>query len=95
MLKKAKTPSNLDDIIEELEDAIKGADVETDRYDKMVSNLDTLYKLRNGHTPAKLEKKDWLPILGSIGSILIIVTFEAFGHTVTSKSVGFVSKLKS
>jgi hypothetical protein len=93
--KKPVTPTNLEEIIENLESAVLAADEETETYTKMVGNLETLYKLRDGHKPSKIELKDLLPVLGSVGGILIIVLFEAFGHTLTSKSVGFVTKLKS
>lgn len=95
MLKKAQDTTRLDQAIEELENAIIAGDPETERYTKMVSSLEILYKLRVGHKPSKTELKDWIPLIGSVGGILVIVIFEAFGHTVTSKSLGFVSKLKS
>lgn len=96
MLKKAKeTNPRLEKAIEELENAIIAGDPETERYTKMVSSLDLLYKLRTGHKPSQTELKDWIPVIGSIGGIIVIVVFEAFGHALTSKSVGFVTKLKS
>lgn len=97
MLKKAPDPTRLDQAIEELETTIITLDPEndTEKIDKMVSMLEKLHKLRNGEQPSKTELKDWIPLIGSIGGILVIVIFEAFGHTLTSKSVGFVSKLKS
>lgn len=97
MLKKPKAiESNLDHIIENLEQIIITADEESDMYATHLANLSTLYELRDG-SPAskkKTELKDWIPVIGSAGGILIIVVFEAFGHTVTSKGVGFVTKLK-
>lgn len=95
MLKKAQDPTRLDKAIEELENHIIGGDPDTERYAKQVVSLETLYKLRNGHKPSKTELKDWIPVIGSLGGILVIVTFEAFGHTLTSKSLAFTSKLKS
>jgi hypothetical protein len=95
MLKKAPDTTRLEKAIEELENAIIAGDPETERYTKMVSSLDLLYKLRSGHKPSKTELKDWIPLIGSIGGILVIVIFEAFGHALTSKSVGFVFKPKS
>lgn len=95
MLKKP-TPTNprIETAIEELENSIVGGDPESDRYMKQVSTLETLYKLRNGHKPTKTELKDWIPVIGSLSGILVIVLFEAYGHTLTSKSLGFVGKLK-
>lgn len=96
MLKNAKDANpRLDKAIEELENAIVGGDPETEKYTKMVTSLETLYKLRNGHKPSKTELKDWIPVIGSLGGILVIVIFEAYGHTLTSKGLSFTSKLKS
>lgn len=97
MLSKKANPTNpkLDEIILNLEDALIGEDETSDTYTKMVSNLETLYKLRSGHKPSKTELKDWIPAMGSLGGILAIIIFESFGHTMTSKAIGFVGKLKS
>lgn len=95
MLKKAQDNTNLNKIIEDLEEHIMTGDPETERYTKMVSSLEQLYKLRSGHKPSQTELKDWIPVIGSITGIAVIVVFEAFGHALTSKSVGFVTKLKS
>lgn len=95
MLKKAQDNTRLDQAIEELENAIIGGDPETEKYTKMVTSLETLYKLRSGNKPRSTELKDWIPVIGSLTGIVVIVTFEAFGHTLTSKSLGFTSKLKS
>lgn len=96
MLRKANpTNPQLDTIIENLESALVGEDENSDNYTKMVSNLETLYKLRSGQKPSKTELKDWIPVMGTVGSILLIITFESFGHTMTSKAVGFVGKLKA
>jgi len=97
MLNKPTPTTNprLDSAIEDLENSIVGGDPESDKYQKQVSTLETLYKLRNGHKPSKTELKDWIPVIGSLSAVLVIVVFEAFGHSVTSKAVGFVGKLKS
>jgi hypothetical protein len=95
MLKKPQATTRLDRAIEELENHIIGGDPDTERYMKQVSALETLYKLRDGEKPSKPELKDWIPVIGSVSSVALIVIFEAFGHSVASKSLGFVSKLKS
>ena len=48
MLKKAVDTTRLDKAIEELENAIISGDPETEKYTKMVSSLESLYKLRSG-----------------------------------------------
>jgi len=95
MLKKAKDTTRLDQAIEDLENVIIGADPETEKYQKMVVTLETLYKLRAGKHVTRVELKDVLPILGSLVGIVIICIFEAKGHTIVSKGLGFIPKLKS
>lgn len=92
---KATPSDNLDSIIENLEQFIISADEDSAEYTTLVDNLEKLYKLKRGHRPSTTELKDWIPVIGSIGGIALIVLFEAFGHTLTSKSLGFTSKLKS
>jgi hypothetical protein len=97
MLNKPTPTTNprLETAIEELENSIVGGDPESDKYQKQVSTLKTLYELRDGKRPSKTELKDWIPVIGSLSAVVVIVIFEAFGHSVTSKAVGFVGKLKS
>ena len=47
--------TRLDKAIEELENAIISGDPETEKYTKMVSSLESLYKLRSGEKPSKTE----------------------------------------
>lgn len=94
MLKKAMDTTRLDKAIEELENAIIGADPEAEKYQKMVASLETLHKLRAGKHVSSVELKDLLPIIGTLTGIIIICIFEAYGHTIVSKGLGFVSKPK-
>ena len=98
MLNRKATPTNpkLDQIISDLEDFIATASPDDDGYSQMVSNLESLYKLRNGNVKeSQTQLKDWMPLISSLAGILTIVTFEAFGNTVTSKALSFVGKSKA
>ena len=95
MLKKAQDHTRLDKAIEELENAIISGDPETEKYTKMVDTLVTLHELRHGKAPSKTELKDWVPVIGSTVGILVIALFEANGHTIVSKSLSLLPKLKS
>lgn len=93
--KKAKTQTNLEQIIANLEEALKSIDeYETEKYDEMVANLEKLYKLKNGENRFSTELSEWIPVIGSLSGITVIVLFEAFGHTLTTKALSFVSKVK-
>lgn len=97
MLRKKATQDNkLDQIISDLEDLLVVTDFSDDDYQTIVANLDTLYKLRSGNAKKNsTELRDWLPIVGSVATILIITTFESFGNTLTSKALSFVAKPKA
>lgn len=95
LTKKHQDNARLDEIIEKLELDILENDPESETYTTSVNHLETLYQLRNGQKPPKTELKDWIPVIGSVGGIVTIVMFEAFGHTVISKGLSFVSKLKN
>ena len=97
MLRKKATQDNkLDQIISDLEDLLVVTDFSDDDYQTIVANLDTLYKLRSGNAKKNsTELRDWLPIVGSVATILIITTFESFGNTLTSKALSFVPKPKA
>ena len=82
--KKANQDNKLDQIISDLEDLLVVTDFSDDDYQTIVANLDTLYKLRSGNAKKNsTELRDWLPIVGSVATILIITTFESFGNTLT------------
>lgn len=95
MLKKAQDQTRLAKAIEELENAIIGGDPETEKYTNMVSNLVTLYELRDGKKPTQTEFRDWIPVIGSTVGIVVIAVFEAHGHSIVSKGLSLLPKLKS
>ena len=98
MLRKKATPDNtkLEQIISDLEDLLIVTDPLDDNYPDILANLNTAYGLRNSNVKKNTtELKDWLPMIGSVASILVIITFESFGNTMTSKALSFVSKPKA
>lgn len=62
-------------------------------YKLNLKHLERLYKL---HNPTKDVKgttlKDWIPVIGSIGGVLVIIAYESMGHSLTSKAVSFIRK---
>lgn len=78
-------------------------DPSSDSYGTILERTSKLSKIRKEMLPEstpetpdkdKLRIKDFIPVIGSLGGILVIVVFEAFGHTLTSKATAFVSKSK-
>lgn len=93
-------PTNVDDLITKAEEVLVGLDAGSEDYAKALAALERLYKIRLSlipdPTPVVVEEvvpdkdrvrlKDWLPLIATISGTLIIVTAEAFGHTLTSKA---------
>jgi len=93
-------PTNVDDLISNAETHLQGEEPGSDDYAKALAALERLYKIRLSlipePTPVVIEEvpvdkdrvrfKDWLPIIAAVSGTLIIVTAEAFGHTLTSKA---------
>lgn len=95
----------VDEAIERAHSHLKSFDEDSSEYQKTLEQLSKLYDIRMSITKEanaseeedknKVHFKDWLPVIGSIGGILAIVIYESAGHAMTSKALGFVSKLKS
>lgn len=98
--------TKLDKVISDAIDELENEDVRSDQFGTMLDRTTKVHKIRTALAAEEPEKvieqpdkdrvrfKDVLPIIGSLGGIAIIVIFEAFGHTLTSKATAFVSKSK-
>lgn len=98
--------TKIDEAILRAHVALEANDPASPEYQKTLDQTIKLYKLRQDVTPEpepvpepvidkdRVRFKDWIPVIGSVGAVLVIVAFEAAGHGVTSKALGFVSKLK-
>lgn len=96
--------SKLDETISDAHAHLKDIDEASPEYAHIVDQLEKLYRIRvNCIKPEpevqkdavdkdKVRLKDWIPVISTIGGILVIVAFEAAGHSVTSKALGFVRK---
>lgn len=61
-------------------------------YARMLEQLSHLYKIKDPKSENKTTLKDWIPLIGSIGGILVIIAYEQYGHPLTSKAVSFIRK---
>lgn len=98
--------SKVDELIGRAADRLESFDEETEEYAKTLDKFEKLHKLRKTLAPEpapvvieekpvdkdRVRFKDFIPLIGSLGGIAIIVVFESFGHTLTSKATAFVSK---
>lgn len=94
--KKNEVPSDIDDAIHDAHAYLKGEDDDSEQYVKTIDNLAKLYKMKESlGTPDQVSKDAIITASASVGSILLILLFEGVGRgIITSKSLGFVPKLK-
>ncbi len=94
--KKSTSTEQIDKDIDEIHNTLSNINAEDPEYADARANLEKMYELK-----AKVQKddrqnrttlKDWMPVIASIGGILVIVVFEQYGNVITSKSLSFVKK---
>lgn len=91
--KKTVEKTKLDDAIEEVYRQMESLTADSAEYAKMVIQLDALYKIKSQNKDKNsVELKDWIPVIGSVGGILVIIIYESMGHSMTSKAMSFVKK---
>lgn len=64
---------------------------DTDKYSKMVDNLDKLCDLKKNSN--NIDVNTVISVVGSLAGILLILKYEKL-DIITSKALGFVPKLK-
>lgn len=80
---------NINDLHREL-DAMMG---DSEEYAKTVDQLTKLYAIKEQDAPKRIPREAWVALAGNLGGILVIVGHER-ANVVTSKALGFVSKLR-
>lgn len=92
-----KNKLQLEKLINEAGDKVSVTSVSDPDYKDAIETYTKLALLQDRLTPApkpeapvpvkeKTQLKDWFGVIGVLGSTLLIVSFEAFGHTFTSKA---------
>ena len=97
MLRKKDDPKTtlLEDSIAAVHAEMATLTADSPEFAACVKQLQELYKIKDPKVESRVHLKDWIPVIGSFGGIALIVAYESFGNTLTSKAVGFVSKLRS
>ncbi len=65
----------------------------SDRYDKIVAQLERLNKISASNSSDKISKDGMIAVVGNLLGIGIIVGHERFA-VITSKAIGFVGKFR-
>lgn len=93
-LKKLKTLTDLDIVIESIHVSMANCPPDSERYDRLSTQLVKLYKLRAETNPrTRVDANTWALIGANLAGILIVVGYE-HGHVITSKALGFIGKLR-
>lgn len=93
--KKAKEVSPIDQDIADVREQMKALTADDPAYAKCVEQYQNLMKIKASNSPDRVTFKDWIPVIGTLSAVLVIVTFEAFGHSMTSKAMSFAPKPKA
>jgi hypothetical protein len=78
--------------IKDITDQMASVTADSPEYAKMVTALQELYKIKDPNVRERTTLKDWIPVIASIGGILVIIAYEQAGHSLTSKAVSFIRK---
>lgn len=65
----------------------------TEEYDKLLNQLERLYKLQAPEKARRISPDAIVAVVGNLAGIVMILNFERV-HVVTSKALGFVLKTK-
>lgn len=87
-----KTPTPLEQEILDLIEEMKTVTKDSPEYAKMAEQLREYAKTKDPNSKDKATLKDWIPVIGSIGAVALIIFYESMGHTIASKAVGFIRK---
>lgn len=92
--KKTQTDKpGLQKVIDTVLSEMEGVPVDSDEYAKMVDQLTKLYAIQD-RNPNRVSADTLAMIGANLAGILVIVNHERV-HVVTSKALGFVSKLRT
>lgn len=91
--RKPNETSGLDALIDKVQLKMLDMDCVTDQYATMVDRLSKLYKLKEAALPKRVSYDTWAALAGNLLGIILILNYEKTG-VVTSKAIGFVSRLR-
>lgn len=91
--RKETEKSRLDNAIDAVVKFLDSETPGTKEYDSILAQLDKLYKLREIDKPKIVNRETLALIAGNLAGILLILNYER-AHVVTSRAIGFVTKLR-
>ena len=89
MFARNQKKTKLDEAIDDALDELKGFDAAEAGYQKMITNIDTLMKLKVIEKPDRMSKDTLAVVAGNLLGIVAIVAYEQ-RHVMQSKALGFI-----
>lgn len=90
--RKSKEPTLVEEQIAEVTRQMHTVPADSPEYAAMVKQLIELYKIKDPNVRERTTLKDWIPVIASVGSIVLIIAYEQGGHSFTSKAANFIRK---
>lgn len=84
--------TDLEEQIAEVHRQMHTVTADSPEFAKMAEQLANLYKIKDPQSEKSTSLKDWIPVIGSIGGVLVIIVYESMGHSLASKAVNFIRK---
>jgi hypothetical protein len=93
MLKKKQEQKTIvEELIEDLKRQMDVVEADSPEYAAMMKQLAELYKIKDPNARDRTTLRDWIPVIASLSGITLIIVYESFGHSFTSKAATFIRK---
>lgn len=90
--RKLKETTLIEEEIARVREEMQTVTADSPEYAAMVKQLIELYKIKDPNLRESTSLKDWIPVIASLGGIVLILVYESFGHSFTTKAATFLLK---
>ena len=90
--RKPKETTLIEEEIARVREEMQTVTADSPEYAAMVKQLIELYKIKDPNLRESTSLKDWIPVIASLGGIVLILVYESFGHSFTTKAATFLLK---
>ena len=90
--RKPKETTLIEEEIARVREEMQTVTADSPEYAAMVKQLIELYKIKDPNLRESTSLKDWIPVIASLGGIVLILVYESFGHSFTTKAATFLRK---
>lgn len=90
--RKQKKTTLIEEEIARVREEMQTVTADSPEYAAMVKQLIELHKIKDPGLRESTTLKDWIPVIASLSGIALIIVYESFGHSFTSKAASFIRK---